>query len=151
MHKGTHGFLGLLRRNIYLQKATSMKWKDEIWPPSIPSFQGVFSLEPKCTRMTWPPTGRRTKELTTEVHIKWLSTDSTTLAQSLWGWHPRNPIPLEQFKTGPENTPGDKEGRPAVLLRRANVASVESGNPSAINAEFLAVLANQYLIDHPVL
>ena len=42
-------------------------------------------------------------------------------------------------------------GRPAVLLRRANVASVESENPSAINAEFLAVLANQYLIDHPVL
>lgn len=65
VHKGTHGFLGLLRHNIYLQKATSMKWKDEIWPPSIPSFQGVFSLEPKCTRMTWPPTGRRTKELTT--------------------------------------------------------------------------------------
>ena len=30
-----------------------------------PSFQGVFSMEPKCTRMTWPPTGRRTKELTT--------------------------------------------------------------------------------------
>ena len=44
MHKGTHGFLGLLRHNIHLHKATSRWWKDEIWPPSITSFQGVFSL-----------------------------------------------------------------------------------------------------------
>ena len=51
------------------------------------------------------------------------------------GAHPRNRVLLEQFKTGPENTPGDKKGRHAVLPRRANVASVDSGNPSRSHAE----------------
>ena len=84
------------------------------WLGLLPK-DGPKNKQRKCTSSSCPPT-----QLCEPSH---------------WGAHPRNWVLLEHFKTGPENTLRDKKGRHAVLPRRVNVASVESGNPSASHAE----------------